>query len=300
MSLAFIPVSSTLLLKIHIIHLTFPCFYDFSLLSLYPLLPPSMWLESIFWIRKKTSRLFRSVCDLRSLIELRLPSSFDDHFFFSCVWPDLLYFCSSLPSFRLMLETSDGNTKQIPNLIMSELNDSNHSNNACGGFGGENNCSSSGCDKTKAKTVEEDHLSESPQAVLQPSLTHTSSYGSTSATTTFYPSPYASVTVTEGQLAAAVNGAHHFTNGHTLIGTLKPLSVLLEDRRERNHSGSSNISCLVDSPSHLRIETCESSPYATVKRTPRLAKTDRNIYDYPGGYCPLMTHHHFFTWNHPM
>lgn len=60
-----------------------------------------------------------------------------------------------------------------------------------------------------------------------------------------------------------VNGTHY--TGHAIVGTLKPgMSVMLES----NGRGCGGL--------------MEESQYATVKRSPRLPKADRNVYDYPG------------------
>lgn len=98
-------------------------------------------------------------------------------------------------------------------------------------------------DKTKAKTVESHEQNGSFQSGCQ-------------ATTIYYPSPYASMQVTS-------NG--HF-NGHSM--TLKPMTVTLvaEGRCQELQAGQ------------VRVE---ESQYATVKRTPRINKAERNIYDYP-------------------
>lgn len=111
--------------------------------------------------------------------------------------------------------------------------------------GGDRGGESAG-DKTKAKTVE---LQEQTTAI-------------------YYPSPYASVQVTSGTMT--MNGNHY--NGHgTMVGTLKPMTVVLENRLANGSDAGS-----------LTLSRLDESPYATVKRTPRLPKADRNIYDYPG------------------
>ena len=156
----------------------------------------------------------------------------------------VLLLCHFSYKTNTIVDSGDNSTKQLPNLIMTELN---------GGCGGE-----SGGDKTKAKTVE---LQEQEQT------TNASTTNTTTAI--YYPSPYASVQVSGGQMT--VNGAHY--NGHAM--TLKPMTVtLLGEGRVCDLGGGNGQAA--------RIE--EVSQYATVKRTPRISKADRNIYDYPGEF----------------
>jgi hypothetical protein len=133
----------------------------------------------------------------------------------------------------LYSHSGDNNTKQLPNLITSELHNGHEH-----GHG----------DKTKAKTVE---LLES---------------GSEQTAAIYFPSPYASVQVGNGG-QMTLNGTHY--TGHAIVGTLKQgMSVVLES------AGRADVNAM----GRVVGEECQ---YATVKRTARLAKADRNVYDYP-------------------